>query len=250
MKIRVLGASGGCAPGCPPSAYLVDGRLAVDAGAIASTLDLPEQAAVGDVLLTHSHLDHVRDLPLLVINGDRRGNPLRIHGLPSTLEAVRTHLFNRAIWFEAFTIPIPLIESRPLRTGVPVEIAGFRVTGIPMRHTIETAGWLVEDGEGAVFLGGDTDDEDCLAPVVEAAGSRLRAVFLEASFPDADAAFAKETGHLTPAGLGRAVRALPPGVPVLVTHMKPGHEERITAELRALGNPAVRTARSGETVEV
>ena len=50
MKIRVLGASGGAAPGRPPTSFLVDGRLAVDAGAVATVLELDEQALVHDVL--------------------------------------------------------------------------------------------------------------------------------------------------------------------------------------------------------
>ena len=250
MKIRVLGTSGGCSAGCPPSSYLVDDRLAVDAGALATGLGLEAQFAVDAVLLTHSHLDHVRDLPLMLINGDRERKPLRVHGLPVTLEAIRTHLFNKEVWFDAFTIPVPMIENLPLGFGETRTIAGYRVTGIPMRHTIDTAGWLVEDARGSVFIAGDTDDTDCLAPVVAAAGDRLRAVLLEASFPDGQEEFAKFTGHLTPSGLGRAARALPRGVPLYVTHMKPGYEGIISAELRALGNPSIRPALPGEVIEV
>jgi ribonuclease BN (tRNA processing enzyme) len=175
----------------------VDDRLAVDAGAIATALTLDEQIAVDDVLLTHSHLDHVRDLPLMLINGNRTERPLRV-----------------------------------------------------MHHTIDTAGWLVEGPDGAVFLAGDTDDEDCLAPVVAATGDRLKAVLLESSFPEDQAEFAKMTGHLTPSGLGRAARALPPDVPLFVTHMKPGYEEIISSEIRAIGNPSLRPALPGEVIEI
>ncbi len=250
MRIRVLGASGGSALGCGPSSYLVDGRLCVDVGSAAAALTLAEQDAVEDVLLTHSHLDHVRDLPLLLINGDRRGRPLRVHGLPATLESIRRHLFNREIWFEVFALPHSIITATPLPAGEQRTIAGFRVTGFPLHHTVESAGWLLDDGKGCVYFAGDTDQPDCLAPVVEAAGGRLRAVFLEASFPDGMAEFARLTGHLTPALLGRAARALPAGVPIFVTHMKPGFEERIVAEVAALGNPSLRPLRGGETLEV
>jgi ribonuclease BN (tRNA processing enzyme) len=250
MRVRVLGASGGCAPGCYPTSFLLDGRLAVDAGAVATLLTLEEQAAVSDVLLTHSHLDHVRDLPLMLINGDRSKSPLRVHSTQETLDAVKRHLFNREMWFEAFTIPIPMILSMPVVPGRAEEIAGYRVTGFPLRHTVPSTGWLVDDGRSAVFIAGDTDEEGCLGPVVKAAGGRLRAVFLESSFPDDQAEFAKKTGHLTPAGLARAAKALPAGVPVYVIHLKPGFEEDIAAQLRASGNPALRPVRSGESLEV
>ncbi len=250
MEIRVLGASGGCAAGCLPSSFLVDGRLAVDAGAVATALTLEEQARVTDVLLTHSHLDHVRDLPLLLINGDRSGEALRVHSLPETLDSVRVHLFNREIWFDPFALHPPLLVAKELATGSPREIAGFRVTGFPLRHTVVSTGWLLEDGRGAVYFAGDTDEDACLGPVVRASGDRLRGVFLEASFPDSMSGFAGRTGHLTPAGLARAARALPAGVPLFVTHMKPGFEDRIEAEVKASGNPSLRCVRSGERIEV
>src|SRR5258706_7009526 len=184
MDIRVLGASGGCAPGCYPSSFLVNGVVAVDAGAVATQLSLEEQSRVTDVLLTHSHLDHVRDLPLMLINGDRTRNPLRVRSQAVTLEAVKRHLFNRKMWFEAFTIPIPLILSIPVEPGETIDLGGLKATGFPLRHTVPSLGWLLDDGKSAVFIGGDTEEEGCLEPVVKAAGGRLRAVFLESSFPD------------------------------------------------------------------
>ena len=250
MKVRVLGASGGCAPGCFPTSFLVDGRLAVDAGAVATQLSLEEQFRVSDVLITHSHLDHVRDLPLMLINGDRTKSPLRILSTAETLDAVKRHLFNKEMWFEAFTIPIPMIEATPVPVGQTTEIAGYRVTGFALHHTVQSTGWLLDDGKSAVFIAGDTDQEDCLARVSKFAGSKLKAAFLETSFPNAAKEFAKLTAHLTPEGLGRAAKGLTPGVPLYVTHMKPGFEDKISAELASLGNPAIRPVKSGEVIEV
>lgn len=249
MKVRVLGASGGCAPGCFPTSFLVDGRLAVDAGAVATQLTLEEQFRITDVLITHSHLDHVRDLPLMLINGDRTKSPLNILSTKETLDAVKRHLFNKEMWFEAFVIPIPLIIDIPLETGKRHDVAGYKVTGFPLHHTVPSTGWLVDDGRSAVYFAGDTDDEDCLAPVVKAAEGRLRAVFLEASFPNEDTAFAKMTCHLTPSGHARAAAAVPPGIPVFVSHVKPGFEDRIGAQVKATGNPSIRIVRSGESLE-
>jgi len=229
----------------------VDGRLAVDAGAVATVLTLAEQAEVTDVLLTHSHLDHTRDLPFLLIN--RVPMPLRVHGIAETLESLRAHQFNREMWFEAFTTPSPedpLLVGMAHEPGKPEEVAGFRARPFPLRHTCPCAGWLLEEGDRAVYFCGDTDDLNALAPAVLTAGPRLRAVFLETSFPDRMAEFAVLTGHLTPAGLARSVRVLPKGVPVFVTHMKPGHEDEIAREVAALGLPGVRPVRAGEVIDI
>ena len=47
------------------SSILVDQELVIDAGAITSTLSAEEQSRIQAVLLTHQHLDHVRDVPTL-----------------------------------------------------------------------------------------------------------------------------------------------------------------------------------------
>jgi ribonuclease BN (tRNA processing enzyme) len=253
VEVRVLGSSGGAALGCLPSSFLVDGRVAVDAGAVASALSLEEQARVKDVVLTHSHLDHVRDLPLLLINADRDREPLRVHAMQVTLDAIREHLFNKAMWFEAFSIPSkekPLLRGHPLPLGQTVEVAGYEVTGYPLRHTVESAGWLIARDGIAVFFAGDTDDEECLVQPVRDAGETLRAVFLEASYPDRMADFARLTGHLTPTQLGRAARPVPEAVPVFVSHLKPGYEDTITREIAALGRPRIRPVFPGEVLRV
>ena len=57
MQLRVLGCAGGSAPGADLSCYLLDDVLAVDAGALTTTLDFKAQRRVQDVLLTHGHLE-------------------------------------------------------------------------------------------------------------------------------------------------------------------------------------------------
>ena len=44
MRLKVLGPHGGELPGCKSTCFLVDGRLALDAGSLTSTLELDELA--------------------------------------------------------------------------------------------------------------------------------------------------------------------------------------------------------------
>ena len=46
MNLRVLGCHGGELPGCRSTCFLVDGSLALDAGALTASLDLPALAGV------------------------------------------------------------------------------------------------------------------------------------------------------------------------------------------------------------
>ena len=66
MKLQVLGCHGGELPSCRSTCFLLDGVLALDAGALTSTLSLEQLCRVDDILVGHSHFDHVKDLPLLV----------------------------------------------------------------------------------------------------------------------------------------------------------------------------------------
>ena len=66
MKVRVLGCSGAIAKDCRTTSFLVDGDLLIDAGTGVGDLSLEQMRAVDHVMLTHSHLDHIAALPLMV----------------------------------------------------------------------------------------------------------------------------------------------------------------------------------------
>src|SRR5690242_10647916 len=95
MRVQVVGATAGCGPGFPLQTFVVDGVLAVDAGAL-GWFDGPDrQAAVRDVLLTHSHIDHLAGLPVFLDNVYRAApEPPTVHAAAPTLAALRDHVFN------------------------------------------------------------------------------------------------------------------------------------------------------------
>ena len=65
MKLKVLGCHGGELPSCKSTCFLVDEVLALDAGSLTSTLTLDQLLKIDHIVLTHSHFDHVKDLPLM-----------------------------------------------------------------------------------------------------------------------------------------------------------------------------------------
>ena len=68
MQIRVLGCHGSQTPGCNTTSFLLNGNTLVDAGTITSLLTIEEQLKINHVLITHAHLDHVRDIMFLADN--------------------------------------------------------------------------------------------------------------------------------------------------------------------------------------
>ena len=124
VRIRVLGASGGELRGHGSTCFLVDGRLALDAGALTSRLDLAELDRVDHVLVTHAHLDHVKDVPLLAdLMVGRRRRPVTVHASPGATETLRRSLFNGRLWPDFTRIPSarsPVVRLEPVRVRRPV----------------------------------------------------------------------------------------------------------------------------------
>ena len=98
MELKVLGCHGGETAQHRTTSFLVDGRLALDAGATTAMLTLEEQMALDAVVVSHAHLDHVRDLASLADNrcqGAER--PLVIAGTAATIRAFWTGSASRAL---------------------------------------------------------------------------------------------------------------------------------------------------------
>ena len=66
MKIQVLGCSGSIARDSRTTSFLLDLVVLIDAGTGVGDLTLDEMRAIDHVLITHSHLDHVASLPLMI----------------------------------------------------------------------------------------------------------------------------------------------------------------------------------------
>ena len=95
----VIGCHGGETPKHRTSAFVVNDVLAVDAGSITSGMSTAEQAKLGACLVSHAHLDHIRDLATLADNRCQMNAPtLIVAGTRETLSTLRTHFFNGILW--------------------------------------------------------------------------------------------------------------------------------------------------------
>ena len=254
MRVHVLGCAGGSAPRRELTSYLLDERVAVDAGALTSALDLDAQRRLQAVVLSHGHQDHIWSLPLLLANRFQDDTPTcALVASDYTLETVQAHQMNNRVWpdfTQAATSTGPLMDLRPLEPGATIDLVGrYRITAVPLHHTVPCQGHLVESDDGAVLLGADTHVTERLWEVANTT-PHLKALVVECSFPDELDDLARRSRHLTPRLLGRELRKLRRDVPVRVTHMKPGYEARIEAELAALGDARVRPLVQGEVLEI
>jgi 3',5'-cyclic-nucleotide phosphodiesterase len=237
MDLKVLGCHGGETPKHRTSSFLIDDRLGLDAGAITGTLSLAEQQRIEAVVVSHAHMDHVRDLATLADNRCQQGGPpLRIAGTPATLDALRTHFFNDLLWPDFTRIPSehePTIAFYPIDPETTSEVvSGLEVTPVLVNHTIETAGFVITGGGRSVAYSGDTGPTDRLWEVL-AGRADLRALLMEVSFPSDQDQVARASGHHTPETLAKELDKLPRGdeLPILLYHIKPVFQAEVERQL-------------------
>lgn len=249
MKVRVLGCSGGIGRGCRTTSFLLDHDLLVDAGTGVGDLTLQEMRAIDHVLLTHSHLDHIAALPLMIDTiGARRGQPLQVHALPATIDALKTHVFNDIIWPDFSQIPTPaspFVHFHPLETGQSLALAGKQVEVLPAMHSVPAVGYAVAAGAGGrwVFTG-DTAHNPALWERLNR--MEVAMLVIETAFSDRDASLAELSGHLCPRSLAAELGCIAPGrhYPVYLTHAKPAQRALIMGEIRQLAQASLPGSRA------
>lgn len=249
MKLEVLGCHGGELAGCRSTCFLIDDRLALDAGALA-TLPIEALAKIDDVLLTHSHFDHIKDLPSM---GDaligKRDRSVTIHCSEECLESLEKHLFNGELWPNFTQIPTPkqpIFKLQGFKVGSTVAIGGYSVKSVRVTHPVVACGFVISDGPGALAISGDTGPTEELWRVLNARDD-LKLLLMETSFPNAMQALADVSGHLTPRSLESELAKLDRrGCEVLLYHLKPAFIGELKEELKHL---PVRVLELGDTFE-
>ena len=172
MQVRILGCSGGIGRELRTTSMLVDRDILIDAGTGVGDLTTAEMAAIDHVFLTHSHLDHIAALPMLVDTvGDMRRSALTVYATAATLAILREHVFNWKVWPDFTEIPDPIrpfMHFRPIELGETMVFGSRRITVLPADHTVPAVGFRVDSGRGSLVFTGDTGPNDALWPIVNA----------------------------------------------------------------------------------
>jgi ribonuclease BN (tRNA processing enzyme) len=255
MKVKILGCSGSETIGHNPPGFLVNDVMMLDAGTITGALTIDAQSRITDVLISHTHLDHIKSVLFLADNIiGRISQPVTIHAIPKVIEAIRKHLMNDIIWPDFTKIPMVknpkkgVLAYSEMPSGRTVRIAGLQVKAIPMNHPVPAVGFLVGDGKSSFIYSADTGPNEALWK--EAARVKnLTAIIVDTSFPNSLDGIADASGHFTPAQLHRDLTEAKVefNVPIYIYHVKPVYEKKVISELKALGRKNVKILQEGKT---
>ncbi len=236
MKVRVLGCSGAIAKDCRTTSFLIDSNVLVDAGTGVGDLTMDEMVRIDHVLLTHSHLDHIAALPLMIDSvAARRTAPLKIHALSGTIEALKTHIFNNVIWPDFSRIPTPqapFLTFHELQVGGRFQLGGKGIEVLPAVHTVPAVGYAITTGHGCWVFTGDTERNPAFWRRINQ--MNIAMLVIETAFSNRERDLARRSLHLSPNALAEELDLIDKNkrFPIYITHTKPAETDMIMEEIQ------------------
>jgi ribonuclease BN (tRNA processing enzyme) len=213
---------------------LLDHDVLIDAGTGVGDLSLAEMVLIDHVFVTHSHLDHIASIPLLIDSvGSMRNKPLVVHATAETIAILKQHIFNWSIWPDFNAIPNaeqPCLRYEPLEVGQTINLQGRKITPIPANHVVPAVGFQLDSGEASLAFSGDTSACDALWDVLNKV-ENLQYLIVETAFSNAELHLALMSKHFCPSLLAKDIVKLKRNPKIFITHLKPGEVELTMQEI-------------------
>lgn len=254
MKLRILGCSGGIGGrNQRTTSMLVDHDVLIDAGTGVGDLPITELAVIDHVFLTHTHLDHIASLPLMIDTVcDRRSKPITVYATDSVLTILRNHIFNWVIWPDFSEVPTPeqpFLRFQSLPLGQSITLDGRTFTPLPVDHTVPSVGYRIDSGAASFVFSGDTGPCDAFWRAVNRIDN-LRYLIVECAFSNRERELARISRHFCPDTLAAELLKLERECELYITHLKPGQVELTMEEIaRVLADFEPRMLQNNQTFE-
>lgn len=234
MQVKILGCSGGIGDGMRTTSMLINEDILIDAGTGVGDLSLEALQKIDHIFITHSHMDHIAYLPLLLdtVMG-LRTKPVTVYATSQTISILKEHVFNWLIWPNFNLIPMPeapLLMYQVMNEGNTVQLNERKITALPANHGIPAVGYQVDSGQASLVFTGDTAGCNAFWEQVNTI-SNLKYLIIETAFSNDETELASASKHLCPQTLATELEYLNSQPAIYITHLKPGEGVKIMAEI-------------------
>ena len=232
---------------------IVDDRVAIDAGCLAFSCSDIQRTQVRDIILTHTHLDHIAGLPMFIDDlFSALTEPIRIHATREMIDILERDIFNWSIYprfSELSNDNGSVIEYHEFVRGAAFDVAHLSIQSVAVNHQVAANGYIVSDGDVSVAITGDTAETDDFWNECNNLSDH-EAVLVECAFPDELGELAAVSCHLTPSRLKSELEKFNNAeCPVYVINMKPMYRDRVMSQLSEANIPRVNLLEVGKVYE-
>lgn len=235
MKVVLLGAHNVESDKTKVAGVLVDDKLALDAGSIASALPISRQIEIKSVVLTHAHYDHVKDLPMLGMNLLLNGRNADVYASEDTISLITNNVISGDMYPDFYSEPAgePTFKLHKVKPLKPMEINGYKIKPVPVNHGKSALGYSLVSKKGkSLFYTGDTGQ--CLLECWEHVSPEL--LIIEVTMPNSQEEYCAKTRHLCPNLLKQELIAFKEKKgytpKVICVHLNPLFESEIEKEIK------------------
>lgn len=217
------------------SCFIIDDRVAIDAGSLAMSSNDIQKKQIRDVVLTHAHIDHIAGLPLFIDDLFARiTNPIKIYATEEIIKILRDNIFNWKVYPNFAELENEngiVLEYCPFEPEKPFRAGHLEIKALNVNHKVPAVGFIVSDNKSKFAITGDTAEMDGFWDFVNAEKS-LDALFIECAFPNEFVELAEVSHHITPQKLFSELKKFRHiDCPVYAINLKPLHRETIVSEI-------------------
>ncbi|MCK5110163.1 MAG: GAF domain-containing protein [Arcobacteraceae bacterium] len=233
--VKVLGAFGSKGINKEMTCLQVSQSIVIDAGNILHSLE-DKALDINHIFLTHTHLDHIVDIPFLIDTFfDKRKEPLIIYGLKDTITHLQDNLFNWHIWPDFSSINLKDSEQKAvvfkeITLNKEITVDNCILKPIKTEHAASSCGYVITKDETSILFTSDTYKCQNIWDEVNT-NKTIKSIIIEASFPSRFEQLAFDSKHLTPKLLEEELHCLKrDDVTIYVNHLKSAYANEISEE--------------------
>ena len=235
--IKILGASGSKAKDLNTTSFQIYKDIVIDAGNVLNALG-DEAKDINHVFLTHSHADHITDLPFIIETFfENRETPLTIYALEETIEVLKKHSFNDVIWPDFTKIKLLRKDAfslilKPIKLDEIIKIHNYSIKAIKANHISGACGFVIKKNHQGFVISGDTHINPHIWEEINN-DEEIRSLIIECSYPDKLQELAKLTKHLTPELIANELEKLTrKNLSVFYYHLKPSYNKELLKDIK------------------